>query len=402
MHTKIISGLLFISIIQGVFGMNISSVEGMLYNSNQYVRVEIQGGIIQNIIPLKKTESDIIIAPGLIDTQVNGYIGVSFSEESLTVEDVKKVTKALWKLGVTSYFPTIITSPKERTIKNVEIISKASEDPEIASCIPGIHLEGPFISSEDGYRGAHNKDWVLEPDLEFLKKVINASGSRIIQVTLAPELEGSMDLINYCVDKNIIVGLGHHNASSDVIQKAADAGAGLSVHLGNACSNMIHRHVNPLWPQLAEDRLFASIIADGFHLRPEELIVFYKAKTKDRLILISDMTELAGMPPGEYTWNNALVVVTDDRKIMLPEQNVLAGASLPLAHGISHLLSTVHCSLEESINMASKNPAGLFGLNDRGQIEKGKRADLVLMKIEDKIEIVKTIAGGKVVFCARE
>ncbi|MCK4828021.1 amidohydrolase family protein, partial [bacterium] len=185
------------------------------------------------------------------------------------------------------------------------------------------------------------------------------------------------------------------------IKQACDAGAAISTHLGNGCANLIHRHDNPLWPQLAEDRLMVSIIVDGFHLRPEEVQVLYKVKGPERTVLTSDMAKLAGMPPGKYSYDNRDVVLTPEGMIKFPAQNVLAGASLPISIGVGNVMRFTGCSLADAIHMASRNQARLFGLNDRGEIKPGKRADLILCSLKDGVlSIKKTIIAGKEVYTA--
>ncbi len=379
------------------------TIKGLFYSDQTPISIGFENGKIRTITRKQKlddpTLANVYIAPGFIDTQVNGYMGVDFSSPGLTVEDVKKVTQSLRKVGVTTYLPTIVTSPHQRLVENFAVLAEATHDPDVALSMPGFHLEGPFISPKDGYRGAHNKDWVRLPNWDEFVKINNAAENKIIQVTLAPELDGAMDFIQKCVAQGIVVGIGHHNASAEQISKAADHGAAISVHLGNGCANFIHRHENPLWPQLAEDRLMASIIVDGFHLRPDEVKIFFRAKGVDRLVITSDVTKLAGMPPGEYNWNEMAVVMTPDGMIKYPAQNVLAGASLPITRGIFNMMKFTKCSLAEAIQMATANPARLFRLNDRGENEVGKRADLVLFSLgENDLVIHKTIVAGRKVY----
>jgi len=220
-------------------------------------------------------------------------------------------------------------------------------------------------------------------------------------VTLAPEAEGALGFIEQCVQQDIVVGLGHHHGTASDIMEAVDRGATVSTHLGNGCATRIHRHLNPLWPQLAEDRLMASMIADGFHLRPEELQVFFKVKGPDRLLLVSDMTELAGMPPGEYPWNGESIVLTPEGMITYPGQNVLAGASLPLTVGVRTIMTATGCSLSDAIQMASSTPAKLNGFDDRGELEVGKRGDCILFSCgESALDIHKTYVAGREVYAA--
>ena len=380
-----------------------TQVQGLFYLDQTPVTIKIADGLINRIERhqnLTDSPSDqVYIAPGFIDVQVNGYVSISFSEKNLTVEGVRKITRALWKEGVTSYLPTIISSSHEITKKNCAVLAEAIMDPEIGPCIPGIFLEGPYISPVDGFRGAHNEQWVRPPDPEEFEVYLTAAQGHVLKVGLAPEIEGNLDIIRRCMQDNIVVALAHHNGSSEEIKEAADAGATVITHLGNGCANMIHRHNNPLWPQLAEDRLSATLIVDGHHLRPEEVLTFYKAKGSDRLMLISDVTQLAGMPPGEYLWDGKKVVMTPGGMIKYPEQNVLAGAALPIHVGIGNMRRFTQCSLAEAIHMAGRNQAKLFKLHDRGVILPGKRADLVLFTLKDnQVEIQKTIVAGRLVY----
>jgi N-acetylglucosamine-6-phosphate deacetylase len=193
--------------------------------------------------------------------------------------------------------------------------------------------------------------------------------------------------------------VGHSAALADDINQAMELGASVSTHLGNGCANTIHRHHNPLWPQLADDRLTASIIVDGFHLTREEVRTFINAKGTDNTILVSDLTRLAGMPPGTYHDFGQELVVTPEGAIMFPEENVLAGASFLVTRGVENVIKFTGCSLGEAIDMASKNPAKVLGLEDRGKIEVGKRADLILFTFDQgKFEAVKTMVGGALVY----
>lgn len=385
--------------------MKNTGIEGLHYQSGKPLSIGIVDGCIGSIVGKERLDNteyeDIFVAPGLIDNQVNGYKSIGFSSPDLTVEGVRSVTRSLWKYGVTTYLPTVITGPHDRLVKSFSVMSAALNESDIASSVSGFHLEGPYISPESGYRGAHNPEWIRPPDWNEFQELNEAAGKRILQVTMAPEIDGAMDFIEKCVQNGIVVGLGHHNASAPAIKEAADRGAMVSTHLGNGCATMIHRHENPLWPQLAEDRLMASIIVDGFHLLPEEVQVIYKVKGSRRLVIVSDVTELAGMPPGEYPWNNDTLVVTPEGMIQYPNQNVLAGASFPLHRGLQKMMEFTGCTLGEAIQMASTNPARLNSLNDRGEMKQDKRADLILFRAGDTgLEIKKTIIAGKEVYSA--
>jgi N-acetylglucosamine-6-phosphate deacetylase len=380
-------------------------IEGLLYTDQSPVSIEIVSGKIKKITRIKALSGEnknIYIAPGLIDSQVNGYQGVSFSFSGggLTLEGIKKATHALWEAGVTTYLPTLTTNSPDTLLKNFAILAKAKEDPDLRGSIPGFHLEGPYISPEDGYRGAHPAKYVKKPDWKEFMKLYEASGKNILQVTIAPEIEEAMEFISRCQEMGIIVGLGHHNASAEFIEEAVSKGARIATHLGNGCANMINRHVNPLWPQLSDDRLMISIICDGFHLRPEEINVFYKVKGPEKTIIVSDVTNYAGLAPGEYiTSTGDTVELTPEGMIFYPAQKVLYGSASPLTKGVGHIMEVTGCSLRQAIRMASTNPAILFEFKDRGKIKTGMRADIILFTLNNnKIEILKTIVAGDVVY----
>ena len=338
------------------------------------------------------------IAPGLIDLQVNGFSGVDFSDKDLTIEELRKATKALWKVGVTTFLPTVITNDQKSLKKSFLILASALDDEEMGFSIPGFHLEGPYISPIQGYRGAHLEKYIRMPDWDEFAELQKAAHNRIKLITLAPEVNGVIPFIRKCRETGVVVSLGHHNGSSEIIKQATDAGASMSTHLGNGCANMIDRHDNPFWPQLADDRITATIIADGFHLNRVEVQCFYKMKGVENIILVSDALDLAGLPPGEYTRGERVILLTPD-VAKFPAENCLAGAATPISTCVSNIMKFTDCSLGNAIKMASSNPARLLVLNEIGEIKQGKRADLILFTIEDgRIDIQKTVVAGKIVY----
>jgi N-acetylglucosamine-6-phosphate deacetylase len=381
------------------------NIEGIHYETGKPVRIEIINGLIGNIVEIRGSKNEnlnLIVAPGLIDNQINGYAGVDFSGDNLLADDIVDAARVIWKEGVTSFLPTLITNSHEKLIKNFRIIEEAArKDKQLGDSIPGFHLEGPYISPEEGYRGCHPLKYIRKPGWQEFLSYQNAAGGKIIQVTIAPEIKGAMDFIRFCRRDGIVVALGHTNASAEQIALAVDNGARLSTHLGNGCANLIHRHKNPIWPQLANDKLTVSIIADGQHLLPEEIKVFYKVKGPDNIILTSDITYLAGMAPGKYTFLESEVILTEDGMLLNQEQNCLAGASFPLKKGVENILNFTGCSLTNAINMVSGNVARIYGLNDRGKLAPGKRADIILFEKErNELKVIKTFLKGELVYQA--
>lgn len=381
------------------------SITGLLYSDLKPVSVTIENGLISGIRyinSLPAGSDSVIIAPGLIDNQINGYAGVSFTfgGDELTAEGVKKATRAIWETGVTTYLPTLTTNSFELLARNFAVLASVREDKDLRGSIPGYHLEGPYISPVDGFRGAHPLKYVRPPDWNEFLELNKVAGNRIIEVSLAPETEGAMDFISKCQEAGIIVGLAHHNGSADQINEAVKRGADIATHLGNGCANMVNRHLNPLWPQLASDGLMISIIGDGFHLNDSEIRTFFKVKGPEKTIITSDVTSYASLPPGKFVNSEGdTLELTPEGMLKYPAQNVLAGSASPVIKGVANVMKVTGCSIADAIKMSSTNPARLYGLNDRGSLEKGKRADIILFRISGgRFIIEQTYVAGDLVF----
>lgn len=399
MKTSIKIGLVTLAVTSLSAQAQITKMEAIHYQTGKPIIIELDGEQISKIKPSAKALStQFYVAPGLIDLQINGFMGVDFSDQNLAPEGFLKATKALWEKGITSFLPTVITASRENLLKSFELLAKASQNTEVEKSVLGFHLEGPYISPEKGFRGAHLEKYIRKPEWNEFTALQKASENKIKLITLAPETNGVLPFIENCKKSGVVVSLGHHNGNADQIDKAVDAGATLSTHLGNGCANLIDRHNNPIWPQLANDGLSISVIADGFHLNKQEVRAFFKAKGLDRTILVSDALDLAGMPPGEYVRGERKVLLTPD-VAKFPEENVLAGAATPISACVTNMMKFTGCSLGEAIQMASANPAKLMGWNNIGELALGKRADIILFTIEEgKMVIQKTIVAGKVVY----
>jgi N-acetylglucosamine-6-phosphate deacetylase len=393
--------LFFLNITQGQ-----QRIEGLSYLDGKPVSIVVKEGKIveiERISELPAGSKKVYIAPGMIDNQVNGFVGVSFLSETgsiLTLEDVKKATQALWERGVTTYLATLTSNSHEELLTIFSKLGIFKNDKSLLGSMAGFHLEGPYISPEEGYRGAHTLKYIRNPDWNEFMQFYKASGNSILTVTIAPELDGAMDFIKKCTDIGIVVALGHHHANAEIINKAVENGAKICTHLGNGCANLINRHLNPLWPQLSNDKLSISIICDGFHLNPEEIRVFYKVKGSDKTIVTSDVTEFAGMVPGIYkVFDGSEVELTSEGELRYPAQKVLYGSASAMDKGIGHIMEVTGCSLADAIKMSSTNQSKLYGLNDRGSLDVGKRADLILFEMDDyRLKIIKTFVNGELVF----
>ena len=363
-------------------------IEGIHYSSGNRVRIEISDGVISSMEETVKDHVwDVgegkelpVVAPGLIDLQINGYRGVDFNDPDLRPEQIEKASEELLLTGVSTYYPTLITgSPKKISSLLATFAKVLGQDGLASRMIGGIHLEGPFISKEDGPRGAHTRGLCLNPDVELLKSWQEEANGKIKIITLAPELPDSLSFIKSCVSMGIVVGLGHTAANTDQIKSAVDAGATLSTHLGNGCHPTLPRHPNYIWDQLAQENLYASMIADGFHLPDSVLRVFTKSK-EEKALLISDGMTYTGMEPGLYNSSaTGKVRLSPEGKLHQEgKPGTLAGSASTLLNGVRLMSSMVGFS--KAWEMGSVGPAHLMNLEISKGLSVGAPAKLVLLE----------------------
>lgn len=317
------------------------------------------------------------LAPGLVDLQVNGWGGHDFNRADIDEETVCAVAKGMREQGVRAFLPTVITASQEAICNALSVIAGARRKHAwLAGMIPGIHVEGPFISPQDGARGAHPRDHVREPSCDEFDQWQEASGNLVKMVTLCPAAEGADAFIRHARAGGCLVSIGHSAADTTDIARAAQAGAGFSTHLGNGIASTLPRHPNLLWAQLANLKLQAMFIADGHHLDRETLTAMLRAKGVERSILVSDMVALAGMAPGRYRQPiGGDVELSADGRLSMVGMATLAGAATPLADGVALAASLEGFSLGDAVTMAAVNPARALGL-ETGFVE-GAAADFI-------------------------
>jgi N-acetylglucosamine-6-phosphate deacetylase len=301
--------------------------------------------------------------PGLVDLQVNGFAGVDFGDPALTADRLLEAVAAVGRTGVTRFLPTLVTSSLEAFAARARTIARTAH-PAIA----GIHMEGPYISPEDGFRGVHARAFVRDADPDDFKRRQEAAEGRIRLVTLAPEAPGALRLVEHLAASGVRVAIGHTAASGPQIADAVRAGATLSTHLGNGCAPMLPRHPNVIWEQLGEDRLLASFIVDGHHLPPATVRSMIRAKTPARTILVTDAIAAAGMPPGRYTVAGQEVELSAEGRVAAPGAVTLAGSVLRLDAAIGNTVRFTGLPLDEVVAMASTRPAEYLGLRPAGRV----------------------------------
>ncbi len=336
------------------------------------------------------------LAPGLLDLQVNGFAGVDFNATGVAVEDYRVAVHRMWATGVTRFLPTIITGGPERITGCMRAAAQAAADREVGAAIAGIHLEGPYISPEDGPRGAHPREFVRPPDRDEFGRFQEAAGGAIRLVTLAPELPGALGFIEWLAAQGIVVSIGHTGAAEAIVRDAVSAGATLSTHLGNGAHSMIQRHRSYIWEQLAADELHASFIVDGHHLPPAVVKTFVRAKTVARSVLVTDAVAPAGCAPGPYEVGEVDIELLPTGRVQIRGTDRLAGSSLQLHQGVANTARFAGVSLAEAVCMATTNAAAVLGVplrsNDRVLFDWDAEAG--------RIEVRATVCAGRLVYHA--
>lgn len=381
--------------------MNITGVSP--FSGNPAAVSIASGRITGNRTPSDRVEPQLFLSPGMVDLQVNGYRGVDYSMSNLSVEHVSSMVRYLAAAGTTQHLPTIITSPRDRILKNLQTIRLAREaDPLNLAAIPGVHIEGPFISPDEGTRGVHDAAHIRLPDIEEFREWQEASGRLLSIVTVAPELKGAIRFIEEVSATGVVVGIGHTAAPPETVRLAVAAGARLSTHLGNGSATKVPRLRNFLWAQLALDGLHASIITDGDHLPAEVIKTISRAKGLERLVLISDVAPLGGFAQGVYKWGDIPVEVFEDGHLGLPGTTILAGAAQLLNCNVVHFARTAGCTLGDALRLCTVNAARLIGIEHPCiELAPGDPANVVLFRHfeeSNSLEILRTVIGGETVF----
>lgn len=378
-------------------------LKGIHYRTGNRIGVLMRSGRIAAVSPLPSGGDGELpfIGPGLVDLQINGCGGLDFNAPGFQAHELPEMAARLAREGVTSFCPTVITNGPEAVERTVRLLAEAGSGPD-GSAMAGIHLEGPFISPEDGPRGAHPLEHVRAPDWDLFRRWQEAAQGRIRLITLSPEWPGAAAFISKCAASGVLVSIGHTAASPEQIREAVDAGARMSTHLGNGAHLQLPRHPNYIWEQMAEDRLYASVIADGFHLPPSVLKTVLRTKGT-RTVLVSDAVSFSGMPPGRYSHHiGGEVVLTPEGKLhMAGQPGLLAGSVRMLPEQIGFLVTNGLCTLAEAWELASVHPSICLGLPGRPGLEPGSPADLVLFgRTEAGVEIRAVYKEGRCIFRA--
>lgn len=333
-----------------------------------------------------------ILAPGFVDIHIHGGAGYDVMQPE--IEKLAAVERLIAKHGVTGYFPTTVTAPMDETLQALdrlagEIEAAPERNPKVGRAVPlGIHLEGPFLSH--ARRGVHPSDQLMTPSLQALERFWQASRGHIRIMTIAPELESACDVIKEASRRGICVSLGHSDAGLAQTRAAVDAGARHATHVFNGMKPLDHRQPGILGEVLTNPQISTEIIADGIHLDPVIVKLVLRAKGLENSLFITDATSGTGMPDGRYRLGTFEFEVKDGKAV---SGGKLAGSTLTMDRAVRNARMFAGLDLQQALRPATMNPARAMGLDDRGELKPGARADIVVMN--EAGEIQRTIFGGK-------
>ena len=334
--------------------------------------IAIADDTIADVRPPDDAESDLVVAPGFVDLQVNGIGDTDVA--SARDGDWDEFDRRLLAQGVTAWCPTLVTSPLDSYAAKLDRIAEAAARPVVGRpAILGAHLEGPFLG---GAPGAHRREHLAAIDLDWL-----AALPDIVRiVTLAPELPGALDAIRVLTEKGVIVSIGHSTATYEQAVAAIDAGARLATHLFNGMGPLHHRDPGIVGAILSDDRVSASMICDLVHVHPAVARAAFRAKGCERTVLVTDAVAWTHPPDAGDAPRLA--------------DGTLAGSTLTMCGAVRNATEAARIDLDDAITAATSTPAHVVGADDRGRLATGRRADLVTLTRDLKVD--RVWIGGEV------
>lgn len=346
----------------------------------------------QNEEGLMELPEDYVIVPGFIDQHIHGAAGSDAMDG--TVEDLSKIAGALASEGTTAFLATTMTQSPENIKKALSAVNTyISANHKEGSQILGVHLEGPFISKD--FIGAQPLEYVATPSVEVFKEYQDASGDNIRLVSLAPEVEGSSELIKYLKENNIVASIGHTNAKYEDVKRAVEAGATNLTHTYNAMKPVHHREVGTVGSGFLFDELACECICDGIHVSAPAIKLLHKNKPSNKMVLVTDAMRAKHMPDGISELGGQVVIVKNGEARL--ENGTLAGSVLKMNNAIKNVMKFLSLPLEEVVLLATKNPAQNLGIYDKmGSIKEGKYANFVIL--DKELNVVETVRNGHTIY----
>ncbi|MDD2231711.1 MAG: amidohydrolase family protein [Sphaerochaetaceae bacterium] len=367
--------------------------------SNNAMSLNVEDGYLASSEVIEKKAGMPYFCPGLVDVQINGNLGIDYSGEELSFDEILKICQSLAEKGTLQHFPTVVTRPEIVIERNLSVIARAvKQNSLIASEITGIHVEGPYISPIDGPRGAHDIRYVRKPSTKELDRWIDCSEGLLKIVTIAPEVEGACEFIEYATHRGIVCSLGHCQPTGDQVDAAVTAGARVCTHLGNGSAALLDRLSNQIISILANDSIALTLIADGAHLPPRAVKVFSKCRNEDDVVIITDLAPMAGMPKGVMNWGNMKVEIVEDGSVHLAGTPYLAGAGSPLIRNVGNYVRFTGKKLPAAVKACTFNPTRIYGLDaERMGFCVGRKADFIVFDWDEEASIAtinRVVQGG--------
>jgi len=344
-----------------------------------------------------------ILAPGFIDVHTHGAVGKTTQE---SYEAINEVSKYFAKCGTTGFFSTTFGSLEEM-IKGARVAKDATKKGLEGAQVLGLHLEGPYFNPRKP--GAGDPRMFRRPSIEEFEKIQRESDRAVKLISIAPEIEGALEFIEYVTKRRVVAAIGHSYATYEEVLAGIKAGISHVCHTYNAQRELHHREPGVVGAALCEERLMCELIADSYHVHPAAMKVLWRARGADHIDLITDSTTPAGLPEGEYDFMGLKVIVKDG-KCVIPrppvgsalegtpeaEKETLAGSMATMNGDVRNMVKLVDVPLQDAIKMATINPAREFGFDDKGRLEKGRDADVIV--IDNGLNVYMTFVGGDLVY----
>jgi len=352
------------------------------------IHLDFSGGVISKIEMISEPPPQAQwIAPGLFDLQINGYAGVDFQQDSLALDSLLLAARGLRKAGCTRFLVTLVTDDWARLMARLRHLrSLRARSDELKAAIAGWHIEGPFLSAEPGFHGAHDPQWMRDPTPGHIGELRLCAGDDPVLLTLAPERHGATEAIKAAVSAGITVSLGHTDASAEILNQARLAGAHGFTHLANGIPRSLDRHDNIIWRVLETPGLCVSLIPDRIHVSPPLFRIIHRLLGPDSIYYTTDAMSAAGAPPGRYPLGKLELDVGPDQIVRQPGKSLFAGSALRPIEGVFRAAEMLRCQWQDVWRNFSEQPAKLLGL--RNELSVGQPASFCLLKVKDRDELV--------------
>ena len=360
-------------------------------------QIEITGSKVTRVIPFKAMPADLDfgakrIVPGFLDIHTHGAYG--FDTNDADPEGLRNWSKRIPEEGVTAFCPTTVTQSDEQITAALRNAAQVMADGYTGAEILGIHLEGPFLSKE--YKGAHPEQYVVPASIDKFQQFWEAANGKILMATLAPEADPDYALTRHCVQRGVVVSMGHSGASYEQALLCAANGAASMTHVYNGMAHYQNRNPGMVGAAFRLDGVYGEVIGDGIHVSLVAANNLFQAKGPERMVMITDSLHVKGCPAGTYYFAGNEINVCEEGGARL-KSGLLAGSTLKMNHSLRNMTDRAMVPFTAALNACTINPARLLRIDDRkGKIGAGYDADLVVL--EDDYDVLLTFCRGEIIY----